>query len=156
MAYPQKNFEKNLIKGKITEEIFHQMFIEANKYVVIPFGYEKLLPELLRYKDKRALKSIKDAPDFVLAYKKESIEDILLVEVKYQSKISTKETLKFAEEQNQRWSPSCIFIATPERFYFDKCKDIIKNKGMMNILSAEMISKNLQSKYIKILSEFIK
>jgi len=151
-----KDFQKNLIKGKITEEIFHQMFIEDGKYVVIPFGYEKVLPELVRFKDKSLLESIKDSPDFVLAYKQESIEDILLVEVKFRHKMVASENLKMVIEQNKRWSPSCLFIATAGGFYFGKCKDIIKNKGMIDPLTEKMVSRIIQDKYKKILKDFLK
>lgn len=150
-----KDFQKKLIKGKIAEEIFHQMFIEDGKYVVIPFGYEKVLPELVRFKDKSLLSSIKDSPDFVLSYKDESVEDILLVEVKYRYRINTKENLQMAKEQNKRWSPSCLFVASLNGFHFDKCSDVIKNNGIMNHLSEKMVSKSLQFKYLKLLAEFI-
>ena len=44
-------FTKNLVKGKIAETIFAQMFREVGDYTVIEFGYEKIIPELIQQKD---------------------------------------------------------------------------------------------------------
>lgn len=40
-------FAEGLIKGKIAEIIFTQMFRAEGKYSVIPFGYENLIPSLI-------------------------------------------------------------------------------------------------------------
>ncbi len=41
---------KKLIKGKIAEIIFEQMFRETGEYTIIPFGYENIVPELTQCK----------------------------------------------------------------------------------------------------------
>lgn len=151
----QKNFQEQLIKGKIAELIFQQMFIEDGKFTVIPFGYERILPELVKFKNKKYLQDIKNSPDFVLAYKEDNKENIFLVEVKSKSYLDQKRDFELAKEQNIRWSPSFIFIATPDRFYFDNCKNIIKNDGFIKSLSERMVSRELQCKYLKILNKFL-
>jgi len=151
----QKDFQKRLITGKIAEIIFQQMFIEDGKYTVIPFGYERVLPELVKYKENGILKNIRNSPDFVLAYKDENINNIFLVEIKYQSRMDSGENLSLAIEQNKRWSPSWVFVATPGGFFFDDCRSIIKNKGEIRRLFETKINKETQEKYLKILKEFL-
>ena len=60
---------KNFIKGKITELIFDQMFREAGRFTILPFGYERTLPELAQYssevKYRPVLDNVRSAPDFV-------------------------------------------------------------------------------------------
>ncbi len=43
-------FSKDLIKGKVAEVIFEQMFREEEKFTVIPFGYEHTMPTLAQYR----------------------------------------------------------------------------------------------------------
>jgi len=40
------DFSRDLIKGRIAEVIFEQMFREQGQYTVIPFGYEQTVPTL--------------------------------------------------------------------------------------------------------------
>ncbi len=151
----QKDFQKQLIKGKIAELVFQQMWAEAGKYTILPLGYEQILPGLLDWHDNDILKPIRTAPDFVLIPKDESDENILIIEVKFRRSITAKDNLERATEQNKRWNPSFLFVATPERFYFGKCAEIIKNNGRMEVLSDEYISYKTQDKYSKILKEFL-
>ena len=81
-----KNFSKDVIKGKIAEIIFELMFREAGKYTVIPFGYEKTFPELIQYSKRlpgaqKVIDNIKNAPDFAII--SNDRKRIYLVEVKY-------------------------------------------------------------------------
>ncbi len=76
-------FSKNLIKGKIAEIIFEQMFREAGEYTIIPFGYENIMPELVNCgkssNAKKAIKNISSSPDFALISRNK--ESVFLVEV---------------------------------------------------------------------------
>jgi len=38
------NFTKQLVKGKIAEVIFAQMFRQSGNFTVLEFGYEKVIP----------------------------------------------------------------------------------------------------------------
>ncbi|MDP3057782.1 MAG: hypothetical protein Q8N37_04710 [bacterium] len=150
------NFSKNLIKGKIAEIIFEQMFREAGKYTIIPFGYENIVPELTQCKKyskaQKVIDNIRHSPDFVLI--SQSKESVFLIEVKYRRKFNKEKIKNLAEEQKIKWHPSWIFIATFDGFYFDSCSNIIKNNGEVAVLKDGWIGKDLQNKYLKLLKEF--
>jgi hypothetical protein len=57
---------------------------------------------------------------------------------------------------SQSWNPSYLFIATLEGFYFDEINNIIKNKGKIAPLETPQIKRDLQIRYLKILSDFEK
>ena len=150
------DFSEDLIKGKIAEIIFDQMFREAGEYTVIPFGYESIVPELSQCKKsskaQKVIDTIRHSPDFVLISKNE--ESVYLVEVKYNSKFDEKRNKELAINQDKRWRPSWIFIATLNGFYFDSCSKIIKNNGGVSELENWLISKDSQYKYLKLLEKF--
>lgn len=66
----QQDFTKNFVKGKIAEIVFDQMFREEGKFTVIPFGYERTLPELAQHAKeaeyRQVIDNIRSAPDFAL------------------------------------------------------------------------------------------
>ncbi len=155
------DFSRNLIKGKIAEIIFQQMFIEAGEYTIIPFGYENVIPELAQcenYNDNSMVKKIKNtvrsAPDFALI--SQNKKKVWLIEVKYRSTYDKDKIKKIAENQIERWDPSCLFIATLDGFYVDTCLRIIRQTGQASILPERWISKEIQNKYLKLLNEFEK
>ncbi|PLX27140.1 hypothetical protein C0583_04535 [Candidatus Parcubacteria bacterium] len=152
----KNNFQKQLIKGKIAELIFQQMFAEAKQYTILPLGYERVLPGLLDYSSNNILKPIRSAPDFVLVPKDEKDENIMIVEVKFRKHPETSNNLlKIAKEQNKRWNPSYLFIASLKGFYFGRCDLIIKNRKIEK-LSEELIPKKYQDRYCKMVSDFLK
>ena len=149
-------FSKDLIKGKIVEVIFEQMFREAGEYTIIPFGYESIVPELINcgksFSAKKVIQNISSSPDFALISRNK--ENVFLVEIKYRHRFDMEEIKNVAQEQKRRWHPSWIFIATLNGFYFDSCSDIIKNNGEATALKSGWIGKALQDKYLKLLKEF--
>jgi hypothetical protein len=151
----QKDFQEQLIKGKITEIIFQQMMVQMGKYTILPLGYESVLPELIERHNSEILKPLRSAPDFVLIPRDENDENILIVEIKFRRHITAKNNLEIASEQNRRWNPSYLFVATPDCFYFDKCVDIIRNNGIMNPLQEWFVSSKLQTKYLNMLNKFL-
>jgi hypothetical protein len=151
-----RNFQKHLIKGKIAQIIFEQMFREQGEYTVIPFGYENILPEIFPQHNnfegaQRAIDNIRNAPDYTLISIKK--EKVYLVEVKYRRELNVEEIKNVAARQMQRWNPSCIFVATQGGFYFGLCSTILAN-DMIPKLTDSTISKDLQLKYLDLLNEF--
>jgi len=65
-------------------------------------------------------------------------------------------TEEAAKKMSQSWNPSYLFIATLEGFYFDEINNIIKNKGKIAPLETPQIKRDLQIRYLKILSDFEK
>ena len=150
------DFERQLIKGRITETIFDQMFREREDFIVIPFGYEKVLPEITQYAEGREAEMVKDnirnAPDYALISHKHN--GIYLVEVKYRRKINNEEVLEIAEKIHKRWKLVWLFMATQEGFYFDSCANILRKKKIIQ-LSTSWISKDVQDSYHKMIRSFI-
>jgi len=149
------NFSKNLIKGKIAELIFEQMFRESEKYTILHYGYEHTLQELVQYRKtlrKDVMEDIKDTPDFILMGNNK--KDIYVVEVKYRAKIKENDLKKIATNILKKWNPSWLFVASKDGFYFSPCNKIIKT-GKINRLSNSWINKKNQKEYINLLKEFI-
>jgi hypothetical protein len=149
-------FVTDLIKGKITEVIFQQMFSEVGNFTVIPFGYENTIPELAQYHNlilPKVVGNFNKMPDFVLI--KGDKTEAYLVEIKYRSEIDIKEMYNIALETVKSWDPSFLFIATKGEFYYSPCNRIIINKGKLEPLGYGLVKKDLQEKYTQILSNFI-
>jgi hypothetical protein len=152
------DFSKQLVKGKICELIFDRMFLKTGKFTVIPFGYENIVPEIMQYanltNNNGVLDNVRNAPDFALVYHDKN--EVLLVEVKYRSYIQEDKVKEIAEKIQDKWKQVILFLATPEGFFFDKCSDIIENKGKINKLDSSWVTEEIQSEYFKLLTEFIK
>jgi hypothetical protein len=148
-------FARNLVKGKIAETIFAQMFRETREFTVLEFGYEKVIPELVQRgypEDSGTIETLRTAPDFVVINHK--TKEVRLIEVKYMRALITDYVFKSAQRMSESWNPSYLFIATLDAFYFDEINKIIKNKGKISFLKHPQISKNLQDKYLQILKDF--
>ncbi len=152
-----KNFSKNLVKGKITETLFEQMLRDAGGFTVLSFGYENILPELAIRQDsinaKEAMEIIRRAPDFVVI--DNNTHEVHLVEVKYMRQLDKRYIIPTAKRMLLSWKPSWLFLATPKGFFFSKVCDIVENKGEIPELTHSRVSKQLQTQYTKLLNEFI-
>lgn len=150
-------FARRLVKGKIAETIFEQMFRETKNFTILGFGYEKVLPELIQqgYKESdKTLEIIKTAPDFVVIDKIK--KDVKLVEVKYLRHLKSIYVLNDVERMRDSWNPSYLFVATREGFYFGCAEEVFNNKGdMLSFpLSEDIIPKQTQERFRKILIDF--
>ena len=153
----QVKFSEQLIKGKIAELIFEQMFREAKCFTVLAFGYENILPELMhRQRDMKiesTMEVIRSAPDFAVI--NDLTHEVHLIEVKYRQKMKPSEVFSIASRMLESWKPSYLFLATPSQCYFGKVAEIVGKKGKIEQLSHPKISTSLQEKYLKLLNEFI-
>lgn len=150
------DFSRQLIKGKIAEIIFEQMFRASEKFSIFHFGYEYTLPELAQFHHLSQIKAvtdnIKNAPDFVLISKDK--EEVYLVEVKYRHYPKDKENLEMAQALLKRWDPSYLFVASPDGFFFEPCNTIAANNGKIGNLYLKWATQEVQNEYIKLLREF--
>ena len=150
------SFQHSLIKGKIAEVVFAQMLQEAKSFTVLPFGYEYIVPEVLRMKkDKKSSKTLdilKASPDFVVI--NHLTKKVHLIEVKYRKKVSPFELRTISNKMLDSWNPSYLFLATPEGFFFDSAEVIIKNKGKIEPLNHPHLPDKLQAKYLELLNTF--
>ncbi len=151
------DFSRKLIKGRITEVIFEQMIREEERYTVIPFGYEHTTPTLAQYRHisevPKVIDNISEAPDFALI--SEDKTKIYLVEVKYQRKFSFQDIKSNCLKLLKRWESPWMFVATPERFYCERCSTIVE-RGDINQLPEAWVSTDRQTEYLKLLNEFEK
>lgn len=160
----ENNFPENLIKGRIAETVFELMFRDGSEFEIFPLGYEHITPILRHYHDhpnqehkdiiQKVLNNYDGSPDFLLTNRDKS--KIYLVEVKYRSEYTDYDILKIAEEINTRWQPCKIFLASPNRFYYDSCKNIIINHGNITPLSQHLIPPDKQKFYHDLLMRFEK
>jgi hypothetical protein len=146
----------NLIKGKIAEIIFEEMFSEIG-CKVIPFGYERTVPELRRYnkskQGKKVLNNFRDTPDFAVIPSDK--KNIFLIEVKFRSKLDMNEIIETARRQMDQWDRSELIIATKEGFYINECATIINNNDNAR-LDYCRVREELQNKYLKLIQKFEK
>ena len=150
-------FARNLVKGKIAETIFGQMYRGAGEFTVLEFGYEKIIPELVQqgYKENNGMiETLRTAPDFAVIDRR--TRNVKLIEVKYMRALNTSYVLKDAKRMSQSWNPSYLFVATLDGFYFDEINTIIDNKGDVSKLDSSHISNELQNQYLQILIDFEK
>jgi len=150
------DFSKQLIKGKIAELIFEQMFRRVSGYTVIPFGYESIIPELVQYTEQEdrndLIENIRNAPDFALV--SHNPKQVLLVEVKYRSSINMEKIKETAKRICNQWKLAWIFCATPNGLFFDFCADI-ENLNSLTPLDEQIIPREIQEEYLSLLREFI-
>ncbi len=149
------SFARNLVKGRIAETIFAQMFRDNKNYTVLEFGYEKVVPQLVGRgfgHDNPAIESLRVAPDFAVI--NQNTKEVRLIEVKYRQKLDINNILDCAIKMHASWNPSHLFVATLDGFYFDEIGAIISHRGEISQL--EEIPADLQNEYLKILRDFEK
>ena len=150
------NFSRQLIKGRVAEIIFQQMFGETGLFTIIPFGYEYTMPDLpplqRSQQSKETLDTIRSSPDFAIISRDK--KDVSLIEVKFRTKFDPRSIQPLASKQLKRWNPSLLFIATLDGFYLDRCARIVKRHGQIAKLSTKIIKKADQNKYLELLKEF--
>lgn len=151
------DFSRNLIKGRIAESIFEEMFKQSEEFTLIPIGYEHTIPELAQYQHhvqvRQVLNNLRSAPDFALI--SQDKESVFLVEVKYRRELNRDELLSVAEKLNNNWNPSFLFIATQDYFGFDSALGVINHHGNIKKLQNTWISADIQQQYLHLLREFV-
>ena len=149
-------FTRELIKGRIAETIFVQMFRESGEYTILRAGYEYTLPELAQYQHlaevKAVIQNIRNAPDFVLISQDKT--KVYLVEVKYCTNREPQKIKGIVEDILKVWNPSYLFVASPDGFFFEPCNTISQNDGKIGELYSNWATKEKQADYLKILKEF--
>lgn len=150
-------FSRNLIKGRIAEIIFEQMFRESGKFTILRSGYEYTFPELAQYRQlpevELYLKRIRHNVDFILI--SDNKKEVYLVEVKYRTDLKDEDIKKIASETREVQDPSWLFVASPSRgFFFEPCNTVLRNHGKIGRLYEKWVDKDIQEKYLKLMNEF--
>jgi hypothetical protein len=156
MDQRHETFVKDLIKGKIAEIIFEQMFRESGQYTILHSGYEYTLPELAQYQHlaevKAVIENIRNAPDFVLI--SQDKKEVHLVEVKYRSHRDSENLKQIVGKTLEIWNPSWLFVASPDGFFFEPCNTVLKNNGAIGTLYDKWVAREAQAEYLKLLNKF--
>jgi hypothetical protein len=153
------DFTRQLIKGRIAENIFCQMYRSAGHFTVLEFGYENIVPELVQHGYREDVEggiidTLKTAPDFAVIDSGADSEKVRLVEVKYRKTLDMAETLKIAQHMQKSWNPSYLFIATLDNFYFGAIDEIIASDGWIKPLDDPRLPERLTKQYLQILRDF--
>ncbi len=156
MEKNHEKFVKDLIKGKIAEIIFEQMFRESNRYTILHSGYEYTLPELAQYQHlaeiKAIIENIKNAPDFVLV--SQDKKEVYLVEVKYRTHLYPEDLKRICEETIKTWQHCWLFIASPNGFFFDTCRNVFNNAGNIgNFVNEKFVDHRVRDEYLELLKQ---
>ncbi len=149
------DFTRSLVKGRIAETIFAQMLRDTGNYTVLEFGYEKIVPEIMRQSfghDNPVIESLRVAPDFAVI--NINTKEVRLIEVKYRYRLDPENILECAKKMHASWNPSYLFVATLGRFYFDEISRIIDSNGYIAPLAE--IPEEIQLEYLQILKDFEK
>ena len=151
-----ETFIKDLVKGKIAEIIFEQMFRESGRYTILHSGYEYTLPELAQYQHlaeiKAVIENIRNAPDFVLI--SQDKKEVYLVEVKYRSHLNRQDLKEICEETVKTWNHCWLFVASPDGFFFEPCHTVINNDGRIGTLVNEkFVDHGIRDQYLKLLGQ---
>ena len=151
------NFTRQLVKGRIAETIFEQMYRSTGNFVVLEFGYEKIVPELIQsgYSERADIvETLRRAPDFAVIDNR--TKRVHLVEVKYRKALDESSILAIAKRMQESWNPSYLFIATLDGFYIDDINVIIENNGKISRLSETNVPIDSQERYLAMLQNFEK
>ena len=155
--FQSTRFTNNLIKGRIAETIFEQLFRDAGCFTILSFGYEKILPELAHRQNdiniQETMEIIRRAPDFAVI--ENTSHMVYLIEVKYLKHPKAEYILKSATQIYESWKPAYLFLATPEGFFFDTAKNIVENNGAIQPFSHPRISVEAQQTHVALLNSFI-
>ena len=146
---------ERMIKGKISELIFEEMFLSQGKFKIVHNGYEYTDPEIaqnLRNINKKYFYGLRHKPDFILFPWNSSKK--FLVEIKYRYSLNGDEILQIAKELKNNYGLCYLFIATPEKFYFNACTEILE-KEVISEMSENWIPSLIQKKFLKLLNKFI-
>lgn len=118
-------------KGKIAETIFWLLFRDDERFIVLPYAYEHVLPQLAQYRSKLAdtetVGKATGAPDFLIISADRT--KIRLVDVKYRSEMDFDWNKRIAHKAFERWGEDCCyFFATPKGFFMIHARISLKLK----------------------------
>lgn len=151
-----KEFIKDLVKGKIAEIIFEQMFRESGNFTILHSGYEYTLPELAQYQHlvevKAVIENIRNAPDFILI--SEDKKEVYLVEVKYRSHRNPDNLKEICIDTLKTWNPCWLFVASPDGFFFAPCNEILNKNGHIGpLVNEKFVDHKIRDEYLNLLKQ---
>lgn len=150
-------FQHELVKGRIAETIFEEMFRETHRYTIFRFGYEMTHSMLAQYqhlaKRKDVIDQVRKNPDFVLI--NENKTEVYFIEVKYRRHVDAADIVKIAQELEVRWGISHVFVVSHDGFYYGNVHDLLRLNGSIARLSTSIVPEDIQQKYLQLLHGFL-
>ncbi len=151
-------FLKNLVRSKIAETLACEMFKEIPRFIVVPFGNEYILSDILKMDKDEQLQTyteqIHQRPDFSIIDTETGSH--FLTEVKYRENPTPALILTVAQELYAMWPTAYLCLVTPIGFFFDSCTEIIAHEGDIALTDTGIIPASIQEKYVKIVQEVVR
>ena len=156
MNTKHETFIKDLVKGKIAEIVFEQMFRESGRYTILHSGYEYTLPELAQYQNlaeiRTVIENIRNAPDFVLV--SQDKKEVYLVEIKYRTHRVPDDLKNICEKTLKTWNHCWLFVASPDGFFFEPCNTVLNNNGHIGpLVNEKFVDHKIRDDYLKLLKQ---
>lgn len=151
-------FLRNLIKNKSAELIVFEMFREGGEYIVAPFGQEMIVSELASIEKGETIKQevlrLHERPQLSIIDQVRNTH--YLVKVKYRENPTPQMILSIAQEISASWPTAYLCLVTPIGFFFEACRDILEKEGDILLIDPELISLEIQDKYLRLANETIR
>ena len=151
------SFEENLIKGKIVETIFQQMFIETDKYELYSFEATVDLSSIQHLSHHKDIQNILDGsspvPQCIIVPKGK--DEVYIINTLYSESYHSNDLIDQARDSHDKWEYSWLFLATRYHFHFDSCWNIMNSNGHMDLLPYTWIPRDIQDKYKSLLHQFL-
>lgn len=148
---------RNLIKNKSAELIVFEMFQEASGYIIAPFGQEMIVSELASIEKGETIKQevarLHERPQLSIIDQVRNAN--YFVKVKYRENPTPQMILSIAQEISTSWPTAYLCLVTPIGFFFDSCAGIIEKEGDVLLIDSNLISLEIQDKYLKLVNETI-
>jgi len=151
------DFPENLIKGKIVETVFQQMFLEADLYEMYSFEATVDFSSIQHLSHHKDIQNIIDGtspiPQCIIVPKGKS--EVYIVSTMYNPSYHSKELVETAQKLHHNWDYAWLFLATDHHLHFDSCWNIMNSHGHMDFLPYTWIPRDLQEKYRTLLRQFL-
>ena len=137
------DFYKNLLKGKIAEQIIECLFLEAG-IQIFKFGYENYFPEILRQNNKlkgEVATHIKQQSDFIFIDNENTLH---YLEVKY------RKNCFLNDEQIEKYPEFIIEVNSTSIECLNKKDEFPKFKHLREYKEFDNIKDDLLSKYMEL------
>lgn len=151
------NFPENLIKGKIVETVFQQMFLGSDQYEMYSFEATVDFSSIQHLVHHTDIQNIIDGkapvPQCIVVPKGK--DEVYIVNTLYSPSYHSQDLMVLAEKYHSQWEYSWLFFATDHHLHFDSCWNIMNSHGHMDFLPYTWIPRDIQDKYRTLLHQFL-
>lgn len=149
-------FYDRVLKGSIFKDIV-KLLLEKSGYTVYPYGYESTFSHVKskltkNTKNSRTVRRIRSSPDLLVH--DEQRDDLMLVEVKFRTKVPPQAKPRLIRNYKEFWDDSILVLVVPEDnvFYAQKIRELETRKAFYRLVDLE----KLQDIFTRIREEDLK